>query len=329
MHIARTTTGLWGMVMTLMVAGGCHVPPPVVMVASAPGPVRVNGPPPRPLLEVPPAQPDPSYMWQEGYWHWVDGEYDWVQGQWIPGYQGYEFVPATYVVIDGFWTYRPPFWRHHRWHGGYPGPRDGPRHRSTPGHAGQPSSGSAAVPRTVRAAAPEAETGAAHTVRAEAPDADTAAPRAPSPASSTDGEHHVRAEAPAADDATALEARVDPERETSLRQHPQFRGETDGRMVFGNTEPRADEPRPGDDGPVMLGNTDRRREGPIYATDETGAIVLTNGTGRVRYRPAQPTDPHVEAGVERRPFDPRVTPHRVQPPPPAAHPVPRSRVNLG
>ena len=114
-----------------MVLMGCRAPAPVYVVREEPELICVDEPPPEPRLEVPPAPPDESYVWQPGYWQWDDGSYDWVDGQWVEPYEGYAYVEPYYGFVNGRWVYRPPYWgRRHRRHRPGQGPRvvaQGPR----------------------------------------------------------------------------------------------------------------------------------------------------------------------------------------------------------
>jgi hypothetical protein len=59
-------------------------------------------PPPR--VEVVPAAPGPSVVWQPGHWHWNGREYVWVQGMYVRRHAHY------HAYVEGHWAARGPNW---------------------------------------------------------------------------------------------------------------------------------------------------------------------------------------------------------------------------
>jgi YXWGXW repeat-containing protein len=77
---------------------------------------RTPPPPPAPVAEVVPAQPDPAYAWVPGSWAWRPrvNAYVWVPGRWeTPASPGSVWVPGhwalregSYVWVEGSWGSR-------------------------------------------------------------------------------------------------------------------------------------------------------------------------------------------------------------------------------
>ena len=63
------------LLLAVLLVAACRMPPPVYMIQGRPQPTQVPYAPPAPRLEVPPAPPDESYVWQDGYWSWDGSEY--------------------------------------------------------------------------------------------------------------------------------------------------------------------------------------------------------------------------------------------------------------
>jgi hypothetical protein len=93
-----------------VLVGGCYTPAPVFILQGPPEAVEVTGAPPEARLEIPPAPPDESYLWQPGYWNWDGGEYQWQEGMWMPPRDGYVLLGASYNFFGGCWHYRAPYW---------------------------------------------------------------------------------------------------------------------------------------------------------------------------------------------------------------------------
>jgi hypothetical protein len=99
----RSTLG--ALVTSLLILGGCYMPPS-----------RVQAPPPPPAapLEAVPAQPGPTYVWVPGAYTWqpVTRTYVWVPGHWTVPPRGYVWVPGHWetqangtVWVDGQWRH--------------------------------------------------------------------------------------------------------------------------------------------------------------------------------------------------------------------------------
>ena len=68
--------------------------------------------PPPPRVEMPPAPPSPTAVWQPGHWSWTGGQYVWLPGQyvqrpaatanWVPGY--WQQGPNGWMWIEGRWA---------------------------------------------------------------------------------------------------------------------------------------------------------------------------------------------------------------------------------
>jgi hypothetical protein len=267
---------------SILLAACMPPPPPVYVLQAPPGEVQVPSAPPEPREEVAPPQPDPSAVWQDGYWNWTGSEYAWVPGDWAePPQPDYVFVGPAYGYFGGSWSYRPGFWAH----------RDhAPRYRARGGvaHGGGSRSvvpgrqpGPTNPPEAVRVQAPDVITPTK--VRAVAPESDrtppapgTVAPQAhhqPSDSRSDEARRErqmqgrtvvLREEDEARGHGTRVErvtadTSVDRHQATDLRRNPSFRGVRGGRAVFGD-DPTSVQPR-------------------AYPTDHTGAIVLHGGEG--------------------------------------------------
>jgi hypothetical protein len=264
----------------VVLLGACHVPPPVYVIQGPPEKVTVKGPPPEAKLEVPSVAPQEGYAWTPGYWHYgaASAGYEWVEGRWVPERRDYYWHEATYVYVNSIWIYRPPFWRPRVWHdpdlhlfqrGRYH--RGRYRHRHYQRGKGQHAKGSgnkptgsgttgAPSPLTTtptgstkgRAAAPPARTEPSTSGRVSAP---PATPDVKQPPLTLTSDH--AADSPGAHHAMTRDAH----QEANLRRRPEYRGQVEGRPVFGDSS---------------------RGKSPSYVTDSTGAIILTNEPGRVR-----------------------------------------------
>jgi hypothetical protein len=275
-----TQPAILSLLATALLANACYLPPPVYYVQERPGMHRVPGPPPAPRLEVPPLQPDESYLWREGYWAWDGNDYQWVAGAWIPPQAGYLFIASSVVFADGCWQYRPPYWCPES----LCGSRRGGGHRDHGGHGkgGVIAHGPAVpvenpdrsarvrapeAPDALRVRAPEAQA-SAEPVRVRAPEApdlkdpDADAPGASGerlPAWQDDRYRTGRRPSITLDDGQgSLEGGQPDEPSPALRRRPEYLGTRAGRPVFGD-DPTSDRPR------AIL---------PEHRTDATGAIVL-------------------------------------------------------
>jgi hypothetical protein len=131
-HTGLSMSNAWSVLSAIFLAG-CFPPPPapVVVLQAPPEAVRVPRPPPDPLHEAQTPRPDDDctnpaaidacqqndrcgckqYVWQDGYWDWSGTDYEWIAGGWNdPPSLGYLIISALYSLVDGFWTYRQPFW---------------------------------------------------------------------------------------------------------------------------------------------------------------------------------------------------------------------------
>jgi hypothetical protein len=76
---------------------------PVVRVAAAPPPLRV---------EVQPASPGAGYTWIAGHWHWNGSQHVWIGGHWaVAPAGGYVWEPARWVAENGQWAFYAGHWR--------------------------------------------------------------------------------------------------------------------------------------------------------------------------------------------------------------------------
>ena len=82
-----------------------YAPPPV-----ASREIIVTEPPPRVIVERPPARPGPDYVWISGAYVW-HGHWEWEHGRWErPPHRGAVWMPHRYenrggvhVFISGYW----------------------------------------------------------------------------------------------------------------------------------------------------------------------------------------------------------------------------------
>jgi hypothetical protein len=75
---------------------------------------RDHGRPPAARVEVYVAQPEPGYVWVNGYWEWGFFGWTWVSGYWAPPpYSGA-------VYIGGYWGHVGDhyYWHEGHWRGG-------------------------------------------------------------------------------------------------------------------------------------------------------------------------------------------------------------------
>jgi hypothetical protein len=63
-------------------------------------------PPPAPIIELPPPQPDEAVVWIPGYWDWsgADDTYIWVTGTWRRPPQGHIWIPGYWTHISEGWV---------------------------------------------------------------------------------------------------------------------------------------------------------------------------------------------------------------------------------
>ena len=101
----KTRSMLGALAMSLLILGGCHLPPSTV---------QAPPPPPAAPLETVPARPSPSYVWVPGAYTWQSATrtYVWVPGHWTVPPQGYVWVPGHWetqangtVWVDGQWRH--------------------------------------------------------------------------------------------------------------------------------------------------------------------------------------------------------------------------------
>lgn len=78
---------------------------------SPPRGVVVNGPPPAPVKEEPPARPNASAVWVTGYWHWTGMQYAWIPGHWEAPPPGSTWSPPVYSMREGRHVYESGGWR--------------------------------------------------------------------------------------------------------------------------------------------------------------------------------------------------------------------------
>ena len=241
-----------------LVLTGCRAPAPVYMVREEPELVCVDEPPPAPQLEVPPAPPDESYVWQAGYWRWDDGGYDWVDGSWVEPYEGYTYVEPYYGFVGGSWVYRPPYWapggRRHRHHRPRHGPKvvaQGPRENHPPAATGpQVHRAPPAEPKVHRAPPveetkphrappapelldPDRPTGA-EPIEAAHASGDLDMMREPIPPRRPRVIRIVPEPVVAANDAWADDDVVEVDLSPDVTRRPEYRGMRSGRPVFGD-----------------------------------------------------------------------------------------------
>lgn len=284
-----------------LLLGACHVPPPVYVIQGPPEKVTTNGPPPDAKVEAPSVAPSAGYVWLPGYWHYgaVGAEYLWVEGRWAPERQDYYWHEATYVYVNSIWVYRPPFWRPRVWQdpdlyyfqqGRYHQDwRYRHRHRQHQRHGKGPGTSTTGAPSTTppvktgsatgQAVAPPARGASSNESRLAAPPA-TVTPKTPPPKftstppeADSPGEQHTMA--------------VDPHVEANLRRRPEYKGDVEGRLSYGD-------------------DADGSKE-PGYVTDHTGAIILTNEPRRVRRSRSQEEAQRrrdLAEAARRRPVDP-------------------------
>ena len=82
----------------------------VLVLAAAPGVARVGVrssiAPPAPVVEPVPAPPDPSYLWQPGYWSWSGVQYVCVPGTYVvPPYVHAVWVPGAWIRHGPGWVW--------------------------------------------------------------------------------------------------------------------------------------------------------------------------------------------------------------------------------
>jgi WXXGXW repeat (2 copies) len=76
---------------------------PVVRVAMAPPPLRV---------ETQPPQPSAAHVWIPGHWIWRGTQHEWSIGHWvIPPAGGYVWSPARWAAENGQWSFYEGHWR--------------------------------------------------------------------------------------------------------------------------------------------------------------------------------------------------------------------------
>ena len=101
----KTRSMLGALAVSLLILGGCHLPPSAV---------QAPPPPPAAPLETVPAQPGPTYVWVPGAYTWQSATrtYVWVPGHWTVPPQGYVWVPGHWetqangtVWVDGQWRH--------------------------------------------------------------------------------------------------------------------------------------------------------------------------------------------------------------------------------
>lgn len=94
---------LGGLLASLLLLGGCYLPPS-----------SVQAPPPTPAapLETVPPQPGPAYVWVPGSYTWQPATraYVWVPGHWTVAPRGFVWVPGHWetqatgnVWVDAHW----------------------------------------------------------------------------------------------------------------------------------------------------------------------------------------------------------------------------------
>ena len=78
-------------------------PPEVIIVETAPPPLRV---------EVRPPRPDPGHVWTPGYWHPEGGRHVWAAGRWMaPPRRGAVWVEPRWERAGRGWRHHPGLWR--------------------------------------------------------------------------------------------------------------------------------------------------------------------------------------------------------------------------
>ena len=70
--------------------------------------IQIGAPPPPPaVVYVQPPQPEPDFVWVEGYWYPVGHHYKWHEGYWTrPPYAGAVWVPPHHdgkKYFAGYW----------------------------------------------------------------------------------------------------------------------------------------------------------------------------------------------------------------------------------
>lgn len=324
-----------------LVLSGCRTPAPVYVVREEPELICVDEPPPEPRLEVPPAPPDESYVWQPGYWQWDEGSYDWVDGRWVEPYEGYAYVEPYYGFVDGRWHYRPPYWAPSRRH----------RHRR-PGHgpgvvAEGPRENRPTAPVEPRVhRAPPVET----RVHRAPPTEETEPHRAPPAPELLDPDRPAAGEAPidaahASGDLDMMREPIPPRRprviriipepvvasydavrddvvEVDLRpdvtRRPEYRGMRDGRPVFGD-DPDARRPRYQGPRTIVVGDGEpsHGRGGRIIVSQPAAVDAAPPEVVR-RERPFLEPDPPIRRAP------PRLAPTGWRGPPPEGRPMRRA-----
>lgn len=319
--VLSISRAMWALAAVTTALAGCRPPPPVYIVTTTPAEISVAGPPPAVRLEAQPPRPDPNHTWQPGYWHWSEDEweYQWVMGTWVESRPGYSLVSASYLFVNNIWIYRPPYWQRRALRHRLP-PRHRPGHRHPRPHP-QKNRPAKDPPATVRHTAPpskDADTPVTHV--APPSHGSSAAPAhvlTPRPRTA-----HPTVRIKEVPDLGAEEAgiREPPEQEKVIKGRPEFRGEQEGRLVFGDDPDVSRIP---------------------YKTDRTGAIVLPKHKGKVMVRKpprprARPT-PGPRPRIHREPLPrPRVRPtpgprpriHRTPPNRPRVMPRPAPRPRI-
>jgi hypothetical protein len=74
--------------------------------------VEVGEPPPPARVEVLPARPNATAVWNDGEWLWRRGRWAWLAGRWCNAPPGESFSPWVFVRgPDGRLWYAPGVWR--------------------------------------------------------------------------------------------------------------------------------------------------------------------------------------------------------------------------
>ena len=70
--------------------------------------IEIGAPPPPRAVYVQPPQPEPDFVWVQGYWYPVGHHYKWHEGYWTrPPYEGAYWVPSHYEgghYFVGYWS---------------------------------------------------------------------------------------------------------------------------------------------------------------------------------------------------------------------------------
>jgi hypothetical protein len=77
---------------------------------SASSGVAVAGPPPEPVHESRPPQPNAQAVWVAGYWHWTGMQYTWIPGHWEQAPPGAQWRAPKYSIREGTYFYEPGTW---------------------------------------------------------------------------------------------------------------------------------------------------------------------------------------------------------------------------